>query len=278
MQRLLTAAVGTFVALASLFLMPAWGWFLVVAVMIDWAAFEYLRIVRSRAPRAPVAILVAVVPLAAIAIAGALSDGVAIPQIRLLLLSGPLVLSVVLGTLLLLGRTPLEEALPALGILCFGVPYFALPIASLYLLRTIDPWLVFLLMAIVWLGDSAAYYVGRRFGRHKLAPVVSPKKSWEGAAASFAASLLAAGVWSWCRLHRIDPGLLAVAAVTSVAAQVGDLVESLIKRGAGVKDSGTVLPGHGGMLDRLDSMLFAAPVLLFGLWLLESLTASSRSV
>src|SRR6476659_9510800 len=103
MQRLLTAAVGTFVALASLFLMPAWGWFLVVAVIIDWAAFEYLRIVRPQAPRAPVAI----VPVAACAIAAALSDGIAIPQIRLLLLSGPLVLSVVLGTLLLLGRTPL---------------------------------------------------------------------------------------------------------------------------------------------------------------------------
>jgi phosphatidate cytidylyltransferase len=278
MQRLLTAAVGTFVALASLFLMPAWGWFLVVAVIIDWAAFEYLRILRPRAPRAPVAILVALVPLAAIAIAAALSDGIAIPQIRLLLLSGPLVLSVVLGTLLLLGRTPLEETLPALGILCFGIPYFALPIASLYLLRVIDPWLVFLLMAIVWLGDSAAYYVGRRFGRHKMAPVVSPKKSWEGAAASFAMALLAAGVWSWCRLHRIDPGILGVSAVTAVAAQIGDLVESLIKRGTGVKDSGSVLPGHGGMLDRLDAMLFAAPVLLFGLWLLESLTASGRSV
>ncbi len=278
MQRLLTAAVGTFVALASLFLMPAWGWFLVVAVVVDWAAVEYLHIVRPLAAKAPVAILVALVPVAAIAIAGALSEGAAIPQIRLLLLSGPLLLSVILGTLLLLGRTPLEETLPALGILCFGIPYFALPIASLYLLRVIDPWLVFLLMAIVWLGDSAAYYVGRRFGRHKMAPVVSPKKSWEGAAASFAMALLAAGVWCWFRLHRIDPGILAVSAFTAVAAQIGDLVESLIKRGTGVKDSGTVLPGHGGMLDRLDAMLFAAPVLLFGLWLLESLTASGRSV
>jgi len=107
---------------------------------------------------------------------------------------------------------------------------------------------------------------------------VSPKKSWEGAAASFAMALAAAGVWCWFRLHRIDPGILAVSAFTAVAAQIGDLVESLIKRGTGVKDSGTVLPGHGGMLDRLDAMLFAAPILLFGLWLLESLTASGRSV
>jgi phosphatidate cytidylyltransferase len=278
MQRLLTAVVGTSVALASLFLLPAWGWFLVMAVVIDWAAFEYLHIVRPRAPRAPLAILLVLVPLAAVAIGAALSEGAAVPQIRLLLLSGPLVISVALGTLLLLSRTPLEETLPALGILSFGIPYFALPIASLYLLRVIDPWLIFLLMAIVWLGDSAAYYVGRRVGRHKMAPVVSPKKSWEGAAASFATALVAAGVWCWYRKGGLDPGILAASAVTAVAAQIGDLVESLIKRGTGVKDSGSVLPGHGGMLDRMDAMLFAAPVLLFGLWLLESLKASGRSV
>jgi phosphatidate cytidylyltransferase len=278
MQRLLTAAVGTFVALVSLFLLPAWGWFVVVAIVVDWAAFEYLHIVRPLAPRAPLTILIVLVPLAAIALGAALSDGAAIPQVRLLLLGGPLVISVALGTLLLLSRTPLEETIPALGILSFGIPYFALPIASLSLLRVIDPWLVFLLMAIVWLGDSAAYYVGRRFGRHKMAPVVSPKKSWEGAAASFATALLAAGVWCWCRKGGLDPGILVASAVTAVAAQIGDLVESLIKRGSGVKDSGTVLPGHGGMLDRLDAMLFAAPVLLFGLWLLESLKASGRSI
>jgi phosphatidate cytidylyltransferase len=183
-----------------------------------------------------------------------------------------------LGTLLLLSRTPLAEIIPALGILSFGIPYFALPIASLYLLRVADPWLVFLLMAIVWLGDTAAYYVGSRYGRHKMAPVISPKKSWEGATASFAVALLSAGVWCWFRLGRLDPGILAVSAVTAVAAQIGDLVESMIKRGAGVKDSGSVLPGHGGLLDRMDAMLFAAPVLLFGLWLLESLRASGRSV
>ncbi len=281
MQRLLTAAVGTIVALAALFLLPPWGWFLVVAVFIDWAAFEYVQIVRLRAPNAPLTLLLALVPLAAVAFGAAFSGGaggVASPQIRLLLLSVPLVASVGLGTLLLLSRTPLDETLPALGILGFGIPYFALPIASLYLLRVADPWLVFLLMAIVWLGDTAAYYVGSRVGRHKMAPVVSPKKSWEGAAASLVTALLAAGVWSWCRLGRIDPGLLAVAAATGVAAQIGDLVESMIKRGTGVKDSGTVLPGHGGLLDRFDAMLFAAPVLLFGLWLLESLKASGRSL
>jgi phosphatidate cytidylyltransferase len=174
-----------------------------------------------------------------------------------------------LGALLLGARIPLAETIPALGILGFGIPYFALPIASSHLLKEMDPWLVFLLLAIVWLGDTAAYYVGSRFGRRKLAPVVSPKKTWEGAAACLVTALVATALWSAWRLGRMDWGLLAVAAVTSVAAQVGDLVESMIKRGAGVKDSGHVLPGHGGVLDRLDALLFAAPVLLIGLWALQ---------
>lgn len=269
MQRLLTAAVATPLALAALFLLPGWWWFALVAVIIDWAAFEYLAIVSRRAPRAPLRLLLVLAPAAAYAITVALSERPDVPEMRLHLMAGALVMSVGLGTLLLFSRTPLEETLPALGVLAFGIPYFALPIASLHRLKEIDPWVVFLLMAIVWLGDTAAYYIGSRWGRHKMAPTISPKKSWEGAAAGFLTGLAAATVWSVLRLERIDAGILAVAAVTAVAAQIGDLVESMIKRGAGVKDSGTVLPGHGGVLDRLDAMLFAAPVLLFGLWLLE---------
>lgn len=269
MQRLLTAAVATPLTLAALFLLPGWLWFLFIALIIDWAAFEYLAIVSRRAPRAPLRLLLVLVPAAAYAITVALSERPDVPEMRLHLMAGALVMSVGLGTLLLLSRTPLEETLPALGVLAFGIPYFALPIASLHRLKEIDPWVVFLLMAIVWLGDTAAYYIGSRWGRHKMAPTISPKKSWEGAAAGFVTGLVATTVWSVLRLDRIDAGLLAVAAVTAVAAQIGDLVESMIKRGAGVKDSGHVLPGHGGVLDRLDAMLFAAPVLLFGLWLLE---------
>lgn len=268
MQRLLTAAVATPLVLLALFKLPGWWWFAFIAFLVDWAAFEYLAIVRPRAPQAPLRLLLVLAPLTALAFSIALSADTSIVHTRFHLLLGALLLSVGLGTLLLFSRTPLEETLPALGALGFGIPYFALPIASMHLLKLIDPWLVFLLMAIVWLGDTAAYYVGSRIGRHKLAPTISPKKSWEGAAASFVVSLAAAAVWSVWRLERLDPGILAVAVVTSVAAQVGDLVESMIKRGAGVKDSGSVLPGHGGVLDRIDAMLFAAPVLLAALWAL----------
>jgi phosphatidate cytidylyltransferase len=269
MKRLVTGFIAAPIALAGVFLLPGWWFFVFIAAIINWAAFEYLVIVRPRAPHAPLRLLLLLAPLAAYAISFALSDGTDIPELRLHLLAGALVISVGLGTLLLFSRTPLEETIPALGILGFGIPYFALPVAGVYRLQQIDPWVVFLLLAIVWLGDTAAYYVGSRIGRHKLAPVISPKKSWEGAAASFAAAMIVAVVWSQARLGRLDLGLLAASALTAVAAQIGDLVESMIKRGSGVKDSGSVLPGHGGVLDRVDALLFAAPVLLFAVWLLR---------
>ena len=270
MKRLLTAAVATPLALAAVFLLPGWWFFAFAALVINWAAYEYLLIVRPRAPRAPLRLLLVLAPLAAYALSFALSDGTELLALRLHLLAGALVISVGLGTLLLFSRTPLEETIPALGILGFGIPYFALPIAAVHTLRQIDPWVVFLLLAIVWLGDTAAYYVGSGIGRHKLAPVISPKKSWEGVAASFAIAMIAAAVWSQVRLGRLEVGILVAAALTSAAAQIGDLVESMIKRGSGVKDSGSILPGHGGVLDRLDALLFAAPVLLFVLWLLKA--------
>jgi phosphatidate cytidylyltransferase len=270
MQRLLTAAVATPLALLALFKFPHVWWFVLIAFFIEVAVWEYLAITRPRAPHAPLTALLLFVPLAALAMSAAMipESGVLLAAESHLLIAGAFV-SVGLGSLVLLSRTPLEEAIPALGILAFGIPYFAVPIASLHQLKRLDPWLVFLLMAIVWLGDTAAYYVGSRIGRHKMAPVISPKKSWEGATAGFVTSVLAAAVWSWFRLGRLDPALLGIAALTAVAAQVGDLVESMIKRGAGVKDSGHVLPGHGGVLDRMDAMLFAAPVLLIGFWLLH---------
>ncbi len=277
MQRLLTAAIGTPVALAAVFLLPGPWFFALVAVLVELAVFEYIAIVRPRTPHAPLSLLLGLVPLTALAFTLALSNELAVLRPGAPLFVAGALLSVGLGTLLLLSRTPLPETLPALGIIAFGIPYFAIPLTSLHALQqaqdpggtpSYGPWLIVLLLAIVWLGDTAAYYVGSRIGRHKMAPVISPNKSWEGAAAGFLTGLIAAAAWCLLRLGRVDGRILAVAAATVVAAQVGDLVESMIKRGAGVKDSGHILPGHGGVFDRMDALLFAAPVLLAGPWLL----------
>jgi phosphatidate cytidylyltransferase len=125
-------------------------------------------------------------------------------------------------------------------------------------------------LLISWTGDGGAYYVGRAFGRHKLAPRVSPNKSWEGSAASVVASVLIAGAY----MLRFIPEVGAVQAivitiVANAAGQLGDLAESAMKRGAGVKDSGAILPGHGGFLDRVDSTLFTLPAIYVCLKLLS---------
>lgn len=266
MLRILTALVAIPLALAAIFLLPPAGFFLLVVFLLDWAALEFVSLTRPLAPRAPLRALLLLVPFAAWGIAWSLGPGATADAGTLLLVVGT-VLAVGCGSLVLFARTPVGEAVPALAVLCFGTPYFALPAASLYELQRHDPWVIFLLCSIVWLGDTTALYVGTAFGRHRLAPTVSPKKSWEGAIAGFAVSLVATAAWSHWRLGEVDPTLLAVGAVTAVASQVGDLVESILKRGAGVKDSGGVLPGHGGVFDRMDAMLFAAPTLLLGLQL-----------
>ena len=115
----------------------------------------------------------------------------------------------------------------------------------------------------IWLGDSGAYYAGRTLGRHKMSPRISPNKTWEGLAGGAVATVIAAIVLG--RLLRVGldwPELVGVAIILAVAAPVGDLVESLFKRDTGVKDSSGLLPGHGGLLDRTDSLLFAAPPVL----------------
>jgi phosphatidate cytidylyltransferase len=137
--------------------------------------------------------------------------------------------------------------------------------------------LLLFLFLCVWSGDIAALYIGKRFGRHKFAPRLSPNKTWEGAIASVVAScifgvgMVLLGDWftqqnyTFTKLHTSEPWwvFLILAVVLNAAAQFGDLLESALKRGAGVKDSGTILPGHGGVLDRIDALLVAAPVLWF---------------
>ena len=170
-------------------------------------------------------------------------------------------------------RRPLVEGLPAAGISASALLLVAFPLSftvRLQALPSVGPWLLLFALVITWVGDTAAYFVGRAIGRHALAPHLSPKKTWEGAVASIAGSLLVALVFT--RWLNIAPAhLYAMAAVGNVAGQTGDLLESAYKRSAGVKDSGSLLPGHGGILDRIDALILAIPVV----WYYWSLFISS---
>jgi phosphatidate cytidylyltransferase len=163
-----------------------------------------------------------------------------------------------------LGTAELARVLPQAAGFTLGVAYVFGPWRCGLALHAINPhWLMYAL-AITWLGDMAAYVVGSMAGRHKMAPRISPAKSWEGAAASMAMSLLF-GVLYLQRVISSVPLLevIGLTVVASAAGQLGDLCESAIKRGAGVKDSGSLLPGHGGWLDRVDASLFTMPVVYF---------------
>jgi phosphatidate cytidylyltransferase len=162
-------------------------------------------------------------------------------------------------------KRPIVEALPAAGISSSGLLLVALPLTYTIRLHGIapdGPILLLFVLVITWVGDSAAYFAGRAFGKRPLAPVLSPKKSWEGAIASILGALIAAVVFSRFLVVPL-PHLLAMAAVGNIAGQAGDLLESAYKRSAGVKDSGSLLPGHGGVLDRIDALILAIPVVWY---------------
>ncbi len=169
-----------------------------------------------------------------------------------------------------------ENALLNTAITVFGVAYISLAMSCLLVLRFVtEPafvgtWsdlgtsLVATVFVTVWAADSVAYFVGMAIGKHKLFPRVSPKKSWEGAIGGLVGATAAfTGMAAWL-MPNLDPMLAAVCgAAVGIVGPLGDLSESLLKRDAVVKDSGGIIPGHGGVFDRFDSMLFAAPVILF---------------
>ncbi len=174
----------------------------------------------------------------------------------------------IVALVLVMRDQDLAHALPRAAFLLVGVVYVFGCWKCARPLREISPhWLMYGL-ALNWVGDIGAYYVGRPFGMHKLAPRVSPKKSWEGSIASVVTS----GILGTLYLQRFLPGVplaeaIGLTVAANVAGQFGDLAESAMKRGARVKDSGGILPGHGGFLDRVDSTLFALPV-IYGFLLL----------
>lgn len=167
-------------------------------------------------------------------------------------------------------RRPLPEILPAMAASAAGLVFLVFPFSFLVRINEIDSVgraLLLFTLVLIWAGDSAAYFVGKFLGRIPMAPALSPKKTWEGAVANLLASLVVG--YCFARWLQFDlPSMLCIAALANIAGQMGDLIESAFKRGAAVKDSGNILPGHGGMLDRIDALILAVPVV----WALYLLT------
>ncbi len=253
-QRLATA--GVLIALfGSLFLLaPLWLLTVVATAIIGLASCEYFHMTRpdqAALDRLSCLLLTILFPLAA-------SWG------KPVCLYGSLFVTIfLLSVRNLLDRGELTARLSEIQHDLFGILYVGFTLSHILLLRHLEAWKpwIFLILIVTYAGDTAAYFSGSALGKRKLSPLLSPKKTVEGAVGGTLASILAGLV---CKLVFFQSltvlQVLGLSAVLSVSGQLGDLLESLIKRSYGIKDSGHVLPGHGGILDRIDSILFSVPV------------------
>ncbi|HET9280434.1 MAG TPA: phosphatidate cytidylyltransferase [Candidatus Angelobacter sp.] len=300
MKRVLTAVALIPVVLLLVFKAPLWLYALVIAAIIVITLREYLDIAKAAGVKpfrclSYVAALLPIGFLLYVIVAAAFlgharhywfysPENALMTTWRNLALLAPVIFGIPL-----VFRKDLSGGLSSSAVSAFGVFYIGASLSTLVVLRSVasQAILVIFVLFSVWAGDIAAYYIGKNFGRHKLAPIVSPNKSWEGAIASVVASVGMAFLvlhyrhdlneWfspsgsfrfdfgtSYIPIGTIKPvHVIALGVLTNIAAQFGDLFESALKRGAGVKDSGTLLPGHGGMLDRIDALLFAVPVVWY---------------
>jgi phosphatidate cytidylyltransferase len=297
-KRVLTAVILIPIVVLALFRAPLWLFALLVLGVALLAAREYFDIAEANGVR-PFHSLCYVLTVCVFIAAYAAGESVArrpasLPML-LQMAGGAAILLLIFSPFILLAagmsRDLLTEALPDSAASFLLLPYVGVPLGSMVLVRSfgLGALFLFFMMLVVWSGDIAAYYVGRVIGRHKLAPRISPGKTWEGAIASVIGATLV-GVVTFhysqpiCRFFIasrilslpystvLDTGftpllkpapvalVIVFSTLTNVAAQIGDLAESMLKRGGNLKDSGTLLPGHGGVLDRIDALLFAAPV------------------
>ncbi len=262
-RRELAAAVAIPIVLSVLFFLPPLAFNLLVAAVTLAALWEFYRLAEKAG--LPVAKTAGMFFGAAFLLGWAALWGFDVLDRpgRTVVLGALLVLVGLACLAQLFAKVELPVALGGASGTVFGVLLVALPATALCYLRIVSSRAVLLLFLLVWGCDSFAYYIGKNFGRVKLAPSVSSNKTWEGTIGGLiGATLVGAAAGTWWVFPELGAarGALAGALATS-AGQLGDLVESLWKRGAGVKDSGTFLPGHGGFYDRIDSLLFAGPVL-----------------
>ncbi|MDQ7844238.1 MAG: phosphatidate cytidylyltransferase [Armatimonadota bacterium] len=265
-MRILTAAAGIPVVVIALWLGGRWWTGMVVLVaLLGW--HEFVRLHRlGKGHRAASLVVLAVLFALLLRVSSAVASGVL--AVWAAALVADTVPSFRRGRLQSLPPARRTEAFRAAWHAGLGGWYLAVPTAVLARWRSEFPAAsVLSFFLVVWATDTAAYFIGVGAGRHRLAPAISPGKSWEGAAAGLAAGALAgfltAGWWA------MPPGRAAVVgALIALASQIGDLAESAMKRKAGVKDAGSLLPGHGGILDRFDGVFVAAPAayLLARLW------------
>ncbi len=266
MKRILTAVVLIAAVFAILFLGPLWLLAIAAAVVAGLAAYEYRALAHEKDVYIPLWWII-------LATAASFFFTWRLPEFELTVIT--------LATFILLTwsgfRAPLNRVLADAALGLFALIYIVYPLSLLILIKAHEDGtgLLTFLFVCVWFGDIAALYIGKNFGRRKLAPRLSPNKTIEGSLASVLGSVLFGmgmhylGIYfagrGYTALHIAIPAwqMVVIAIILNIAAQLGDLLESAIKRGANVKDSGTMLPGHGGILDRIDALLLAAPVLWY---------------
>ncbi len=265
MTRVLSGAALVLLAIAVVWFAPAPIFFVVAEVLLLLAFIEYARLCRTVGLPLPVVASGAATLLASVGITSTLWINEVASERAVLLDAMLMSTFVVLASLSLVsfstGRGD-RDALGRAAASVFPLLYLGLPVGALIAIRDMrGPRALFLLMLTVMVSDTAQYYTGRAFGRRPLAPTISPKKTVEGAAGGFVfGTLLMAVVGHWW-LPAVPLAIRIVLGAVVVALGIaGDLFESMLKRSAGVKDSSSLIPGHGGVLDRIDALLFAAPI------------------
>lgn len=253
--REITALVAAPVAIWITGWGPAWLFNATVALIAVLAMYEFLALGKAKGYDVPTVLCIAIM---LVIIAAFIIDDLSVEL-------GMFAALLIIPASYVVTKKSLENSLPSSAIAVLATTYVGMLSGSLIRLHNDFPEgykLVFFLLLVVWLGDTGAYYVGKQFGKHKLSPRISPKKTIEGLIGGISASIIAAVVIHFTffpkfpLLHAVIAGVL-----LSVAGVIGDLAESMWKRSAAVKDSGTLIPGHGGFLDRFDSILFTAPIL-----------------
>jgi phosphatidate cytidylyltransferase len=260
-QRVITAIILLVPFLSALFLLPALGWAALVTLMVQQGVAEWARLAKLPGPAASVYWWSTLAVMACIIWFGESAARAHILMLHFVIYAvSTLLWVIVVPAWLIAGwqvRQPLLMALAGWAVL--------IPAGVAMLdLRAANPWWLLAVMGLVWVADIAAYFAGRRFGKNKLAPAISPGKTWEGVAGALAGATVYALLVAWASglysLYHLLPGLLLASWWWVGLAVIGDLFESAVKRQAGVKDSGELLPGHGGLLDRIDALTSTLPL------------------